>query len=127
LYKDTPKRPNIKSSWKESHDYGFTSIGPFVLNKGESTDSGQLGVKVIDFIPAKCKSALSEYPDPPQVILQFYRPSNHQVLCEVTLSGPVANTSIDREGMCGTKTGISVVGINGLNAKDGWVSFDLRK
>lgn len=69
---------------------------------------------------------LDRSPEQPKAIFQFYRPSDNHVLCELTLSGP-ANTSIDREGMCGTKTGISVVGINGINAKEGWVSFDLRK
>jgi len=127
ISKDTPDRPNIKSSWKESHDFGFTAVGPFVLSKGESTDNGELGVKVIDFIPRTCRSPLSHSPDPPRVVLQFYRPSDHRVLCEVTLPGPVANSSIDGEGFCGNRTGISVVGINGLNARDGWVSFDLRE
>jgi len=126
MSRDTPKRPSIKSTWSESHDYGMTSFGPFVLNKGESTDNGSLGVKVIDFIPRRCSSFLSDSPEQPKAVLQFYRPSDHHVLCEVTLSGP-ANSAIDREGMCGTSTGISVVGINGINAREGWVSFDLRK
>ncbi len=131
LYKnvpaDTPTRPNIKSSWTESHDYGFTSVGQFLLNRGESIDNGKLGIRVVDFIPSKCRSLFAEYPDPPKVVLEFYRPSDKHVLCTVTLDGPIANSSIDREEMCGNKTGFSVVGINGLNAHDGWVSFDLRK
>ena len=131
LYKnvpsDTPIRPDIKSSWKESHDYGFTSVGQFVLNRGESTDNGQLGIRVVDFIPSTCRSIFAEYPDPPKVVLEFYRASDKQVLCRVTLDGPIANSSIDRQEMCGNRTGFSVVGINGLNARDGWVSFDLRR
>jgi hypothetical protein len=126
MSRDTPKRPSIKSTWSESHDYGITSYGPFVLNKGESTDNGRLGVRVIDFIPRSCSSFFSHSPEQPKVVFQFYRPSDQQVFCEVTLHGP-ANSPIDREEMCGTKTGISVVGINGINAKDGWVSFDLRR
>lgn len=126
MSRDTPDRPSIKSTWNESHIYGVTSIGPFILSKGESTDNGSLGVRVINFVPRSCPSFLSHSPEQPKAVFQFYRPSDNHVLCEVTLSGP-ANTSIDREDMCGTKTGISVVGINGINAKDGWVSFDLRK
>lgn len=126
MSRDTPTRPTIKSTWSESHDYGMTRFGPLILNKGESSDNGSLGVKVIDFIPRSCSSFLSDSPEQPKAVLQFYRPSDHYVLCEVTLSGP-ANSSIDREEMCGTRTGISVVGINAINAKEGWVSFDLRK
>jgi len=131
LYKnvptDTPTRPNAKSSWTERHDSGFTSVGQFVLNRGESIDNGKLGIRVIDFKSSKCPSLFAEYPDPPKVVLEFFRPTDKQVLCTVTLDGPIANSSIDREQMCGDKTGFSVVGINGLNAHDGWVSFDLRK
>jgi hypothetical protein len=131
LYKnvpaDTPTRPSIKSSWTERNDYGFTSVGQFVLNRNESIDNGKLGIRVVDFVPLKCRSLFAEYPDPPKVVLEFYRPSDKQVLCTVTLDGPIANSSIDREEMCGNKTGFSVVGINGLNAHEGWVSFDLRK
>jgi hypothetical protein len=126
MSRDTPDRPYIKSTWNESLIDGFTSIGPLILNKGESSDNGSLGVKVIDFIPRSCSSFLSHSPGQPKAVFQFYRPSDNHVLCEVTLSGP-ANSRIDLEEMCGTKIGISVVGINGINAKDGWVSFDLRK
>jgi hypothetical protein len=126
MSRDTPDRPKVKSTWNESQIYGFTSIGPLVLNKGESSDNGSLGVKVIDFIPRSCNSFLSHSPNQPKVVLQFYRPSDNHIFCEATLSGP-ANSPIDREEICGTRTGISTVGINGINAKDGWVSFDLRK
>jgi hypothetical protein len=125
MSRDTPTRPTAKSTWNETHIWTVKSIGPLILNKGESSDNGALGVKVIDFIPRSCRSFLSDSPNPPKVVMQFYRPSDNQVLCEVRLSGP-ANSSIDSEEMCGTKTGVSVVGINGINAKDGWVSFDLR-
>jgi len=69
---------------------------------------------------------LSDSPEPPKVVFEFYRPSENQLLCRVMLPGP-ANVPIDSDDMCGTKTGISHVGINGIDAADGWVSFDLRK
>lgn len=122
--RDTPTRPDIKSSWNERQYWGVKSLGPLILNKGESSDNGSLGVTVVDFIPRSCNSFFSHTPKPSQVVLQFYRPSDNQVLCTVTLSSRT-NTSIDGEEMCGTKTGVSVVGINGINAKDGWVSFNL--
>jgi hypothetical protein len=125
MSRDTPTRPNIKSSWKERRDWTVTSLGPLILNKGESSDNGSLGVKAIDFIPRSCSSFLSHSPAQPKVVLQFYRPSDNHLFCEVTLSGP-ANAPIDGEEMCGAKTGVSVVRVNGINARDGWVSFDLR-
>jgi hypothetical protein len=126
MSRDTPTRPTVKSSWSERHDWTVTSFGPLILNKGESSDNGSIGVKVIDIIPRNCSSFLSHSPQPPKAILQFYRPSDHQVLCEVTLPGP-GNSPIDWEDICGTKVGISHVGISGIKAKEGWVSFDLRK
>ena len=126
MSRDTPTRPTVKSSWNERHISTFTSIGPLILNKGESSDNGSLGVRIVDFIPRSCGSFLDHSPEQPKAVFQFYRPSDNYVLCEVALSGP-ANSRIDLDELCGTKTGISVVGINGINAKDGWVSFDLRK
>jgi hypothetical protein len=126
MSRDTPKRPEIKSTWNESHDFGMTRFGPFILSTGESIDNGSLGVRIVRFIPRSCGSFLDHSPEQPKAVFQFYRPSDHQVLCEVPLSGP-ANSRIDLDEMCGAKTGISVVGINGINARDGWVSFDLRK
>ena len=119
-------RPTKDSRWKDAHVGAIDIMGFFVMSRGESTDNGNLGVKVVDILPAKCRAAFAEFPDDPQVILQFYRPADHQVLCEVTLSGR-SNTSIDRPDSCGSKTGVSVVGIAAINAKDGWVAFDLRK
>src|SRR5689334_13579386 len=78
LYKnvpvDTPTRPNVTSSWTERHDYGFTSVGLFVLSRGESIDNGRLGIRVVDFIPAKCRSLFAEYPDPPRSFLNSTDP-----------------------------------------------------
>jgi hypothetical protein len=126
MSRDTPVRPNVKSAWTERHDFGTTSFGPLILSKGESSDNGSLGVRVVRFVPRSCRSVFSDSPEPPKAVLEFYRPSDKQVLCQVTLPGP-GNSSIDGDDMCGNKTGISVVGINGINAADGWVSFDLRK
>ena len=127
MARDTPKRPTVKSSWREFHlTVGVMGFGPLVLNKGESTENEWLGVKIMDFIPRSCPSFLSHSPEQPKAVFQFYKPADHQILCEVALPGP-GNISIDRDEMCGNKTGISVVGINGINAKEGWVSFDLRK
>ena len=119
-------KPAKESLWQSQHANFIDTMGFFVMSKGESTDNGTLGVKVVDILPSKCRSAFSERGNYPKIILQFYHPHNHQVVCEVALDGG-SNTAIDIPDRCGTKTDISVVGIAALSVKDSWVAFDLRK
>lgn len=102
-------------------------MGLFILNRGESIENENLGIRAVEFTPSKCRALLAERPDPSRVVLEFYRPADKQIICRVTVNGPISNTSILGEEMCGERIAFSVIGVNGLNARDGWVSFDLRK
>lgn len=119
-----PDRPNVTSSWGERTDFGVTSIGFFVMNKGETIDNGRLGVKVIDVFPKKCE-CMSCDPTSPRVRLAFYQPSDNKVLCEGDFFK--GSASLDIAANCDPTMGISVISINAINTKENWVSFDLRK
>jgi hypothetical protein len=122
-----PTPPDKNRAWvEEKQSWGSIFIGPFYLRKGESTEKGKLGLKVIDIVPGGCRSSVAEYPDPAKVVLQFYEPSTKKVLCQATLDDQ-SNTGIDRPELCGGKIDITVVGVIAINTNDKWAVFDLRK
>lgn len=119
-----PTRPNVTSTWREQTDlFGVRTVGFFVMNKGETTDNGLLGVKVIDILPKECKCMSCE-PTYPRVKIAFYRPSDNKILCEGEFQG---NASLEVMAKCDPGMGISHIAINAINTKEKWVSFDLRK
>lgn len=121
-----PNHPTIQQGWHEGRTpWGSIFYGLFVLSKGETVDNSEIGVKVDDVMPSRCKSAFAEFPDRAQVVLQFFNPSNHQVLCQVILVEN-SNSSINLPDMCGDKVGIAVVGVMDINTDEKWAVFDLR-
>lgn len=118
-----PLRPNVNSSWRERTDFGVTSIGFFVMNKGEAIDNGQLGVKVIDIIPKECRCVSCE-PTYPKARIAFYRPSDNKILCEGEFQG---SASLEVMAGCDPTMGARSISVNAINTKEKWVSFDLRK
>jgi len=95
------------------------------LRKGESTENGKLGVKVVDIIAPECRARFAEMPETAKVVLQFYDPSSNQVLCEATLPEN-SNARIDLEGICLGKVDVMVVGTTDINTDEKWAVFDLR-
>ena len=118
-----PVRPNVTSSWRERTDFGVTSIGFFVMNKGEAIDNGQLGVKVIDILPKECRCMSCE-PTYPTARIAFYRPSDNKLLCEGEFGG---SAILEVMARCDPSIGARSISVNAINTKEKWVSFDLRK
>jgi hypothetical protein len=122
-----PARPDKVRGWKEIRDGTVVSIGMFVMNKGESTDNGELGVKVLDIIaPKPCSDG---YAGMPKVILSFYRPSDNKVLCDEAIftEGGTSMGTGPPYAHCTPEVGLSAISVNAINTKDNWVWFDLRK
>ena len=118
-----PDRPDVTSSWGVRTDFGVTSIGFFVMNKGESSANGQLGVKVIDILPKECECMSCE-PTNPRVRIAFYQPSDSRVLCEgLFFEG---SAPLDMTAKCNPSMGATTIYVNAINTKQNWVSFDLR-
>ena len=121
-----PRPPREVQGWKDSAFGGVHSIGELVLHKGESSDNGKLGVKVLDIVaPEPCSEG---YASMPKVVLQFYRPSDKQVVCEAafTEGGTVMGTGPPYPH-CKPEVGLAAISVNAINTKDLWVWFDLRK
>ncbi len=120
-------RPEKVRGWQELRDGTVVSIGMFVMKKGESTDNGELGVRVIDIIaPTSCAEG---YAGMPKVVLSFYRPSDKKVLCEgaIFTEGGTSMGTGPPFPHCSPDVGVSAISVNAINAKEGWVWFDLRK
>jgi hypothetical protein len=45
-----PAHPGSVPGWKESHEGGVDTVGMLVLKKGESSDNGKVGIRVVDII-----------------------------------------------------------------------------
>ena len=122
-----PVRPDKVEGWKDSYFSGVHSIAELVLTKGESSDNGELGVKVVDIIqPKPCSEG---YAAMPKVVLSFYRPSDKKVLCEeaiFTEGGTLMGTGPPYPH-CAPEVGLSAISVTAINTKEGWVWFDLRK
>jgi hypothetical protein len=115
-----PDPPKTVKGWKDTYFSGVHSVGELFLHKGESSDNGKLGVRVLDIVAPRPGSD-SE----PKVVLQFYKPSDKKVLCEATFAE--GGTVMGDGYHCGLDVGLSAISVNTINTKDNWVFFDLRK
>ncbi len=119
-----PKRPDSVRGWRDAEFSGVHSIAELVLKKGESSDNGSLGVQVVDIIaPDRCAEPNS-YLGSPRVIVRFFRPSDRMKLCEATLIE--GGSGLDSP-TCDKEFGVTVIYINAINTKEGWLWFELRK
>jgi hypothetical protein len=120
-------RPQKVDGWQDTYFSGVHSIAELVLSKGESSDNGELGVKVLDIIPPKpCSDG---YAGMPKVVLSFYRPSDKTVLCDEAIftEGGTSMGTGPPYPHCTPEVGLSAISVKAINAKEGWVWFDLRK
>src|SRR5215510_14536604 len=125
-YYGLPSRPTTVDGWRSKTENGVTTICSLVLNKGESSESQQLGVTLVDIEPGRyCPGPLSE-PSSTTIKLKFYKPSTGQVLCETAIFaiGSSGSTGLN----CPNKSELlSSISIRSHNAKEKWVWFELPR
>jgi len=125
-YYDLPTRPSNLQGWKKQSSSTSTvlTIGSFLLEKGQSTENEKLGVRLVDVKPARyCVGLLSE-PSTAKIVLQFYRPSDKQLLCETTAS--IGGMSSSGNLNCSDESELPPgIAIRSYNAKEGWVWLEL--
>lgn len=92
------------------------------MNKGESTDNGHVGIKVIDIYPAKYH--LLDAPDLPKAKMQFFRVPDQTVICEGIFTR--GGNRLDLPYLCNDSLEWSVIYIRDINHGENWVFFDLR-
>jgi hypothetical protein len=78
---EPPYRTEV-SGWNERHEKGVSSLGTFVLKKGQTTDNGKLQVKLVDVIPGDSCAEAGTTISRARATLQFVRLPEQKVLCE---------------------------------------------
>jgi len=120
-----PARPKQVSGWKDSYFNGVHSVTELLLREGESIEGDRIGVKVISISPLeKCVKTFSE-PKTPGAVLRIYRVADQQVLFEGTVMGGAM--SLQGSPLSGPEFDLSVLFVDGIDTKERWVWFDLRK
>jgi hypothetical protein len=120
-----PERPSKVRGWEELRDGDMVIDGIFLLNKGESTDNGKIGIRLVETYPGKCGLFPFREREYPQAKLQFFRVSDQAILCEpiffrgaiMRLVPPICEADLEWSG----------IEIIKINTKDNWIVFDLRK
>ena len=123
-----PESPGAVPGWKASDAGGVHTVGILVLKKGESSDNGILGVRVVDIIPADPCAGSTTLQRTPRVRLQFYQVPEQTLICEEVLTSGSGTSLV--VGSCGdriARRGVSAISVNAINATEQWVWFELRR
>ena len=118
-----PRRPmNLSASRETPWGGGVTYVGQFILQKGESTDNGKIGVRLVNITSKPCPFATICLQPEAKASLRFYRPADQSVICETTLDS--SSTSYDARRVC---AGLPFTNINvhEINTREDWacISF----
>jgi hypothetical protein len=118
-----PTRLENPSGWREVGRGGsITFVGQFVLTKGQSTDNGNLGVKLVDISWKPCPAHTLCLSTDAQATLRFYHPSDGSVICEPKLHA--SDTSYGAKYVC-PGLPFTNLEVREINTRDGWalISF----
>src|ERR1700750_707264 len=63
-----PEHPGPVSGWAKPPNDKGDSIGYLLLKKGESTDNGEIGLRLVDVLPKECECLACEPAYPRAVI-----------------------------------------------------------
>lgn len=118
-----PARPEQVRAWKEKVFDGVHSMAELVLDAGKSSESSELGVEVVSISPYETSGGIFDHPTGPTAVLRFYRVSDRRVVLERSMSTGGANLVESPL----SEFGINGIYINGINTKERWVWFDLRR
>jgi hypothetical protein len=120
-----PERPKAIRGWKNVQVYNFQSVGELLLKESESSDNGELGVTIIKITPENPCAEPGSYASMAKVTIRFYRPVDGETLCEPTFTS--GGFVMGQPPYCDSKVGLETISIEGINTKEKWVWFDLRK
>ena len=113
-----PIRPQAVHGWRTYETGSITVKGEFVLNKGESTNDGHIGVQITDVIPVKYHVLGSA--ELPKAKVRFFRPQDHTTICEVIFTR--GGNGLARPEFCEDQLPWTYL----YSRCQGWVFFDLR-
>jgi hypothetical protein len=114
-------RPAQVEGWRDSYENTTHFIGELVLKKGESSDNGKVGVRIVEIIKPEIQCGLMAERSEPEITLQLFDPATKEILCEKTTT--TGNSYLK----CDPRADVSVIGVKAINYNEGWVWFDLRE
>jgi hypothetical protein len=116
-----PRRWENPPGWQKSADGGRSYIGIFVLTKGESTDDGSLGIKLLNITSKPCPgTAVCMTPLDAKATLRFYKPTDGSVVCEPTLES--SSTSYSTSAVC-PGLPFTDIAVREVNTRDEWATI----
>lgn len=118
----SPTPPAAVHGWQKYQSGSVTVQGEFVLHKGESSDNGQFGIRVMDTYPAK--THLLDSPEMPKAKIQFYRVKDQALICEGVFTR--GSNSLTLPDLCNDRLPWSVIYVRDVNDSEKWVFLDLR-
>ena len=116
-----PTRPVSVRGWNPNQTGTVRTIGEFVLEEGQSTQSETLGIQIVKISPlVSCLGPLAE-PPRKEMTIRIYRPGDGRTLCE----------TVESEGSgilhCGKDLKLPSKSVNGINTKERWVWISLTE
>ena len=96
-------------------------VGEFVLRKGESTNNGQILIKIVDLLPADTCADKGDALAKRRAKIQFIRSADNAIVCEQVF--PIGGGNL-----CGNaleEFWISGIGIRDISIRNQWVHFIL--
>jgi hypothetical protein len=112
-----PPYPQSVVGWKYHEENGVGIVGEFVLKKGESTNNGEVQIKIVDLISPDTCADQGTTQSKKRAKIQFVRMADNKVMCEETFptgGGNLCGKSLD-------EFWISSIGIRDINIRDQWV------
>lgn len=118
-----PSRLRNPSGWQEARvGGGINFVGQFVLQKGQSTENGKIGVKLLNITSKDCPFATICLAPQAKATLRFYRPVDQSVICEPTLEA--GDTSYKADLVC-SGLPFTNLEVSEINTREDWalISF----
>jgi hypothetical protein len=99
--------------------------GRFVLRNGETTDNGNIQIKILQLIaPNRCAEE-GAFNAQARVRFQFVRLSDHQVLCEDIFAEHGGGSITPCRDMV-APLGVSAIWVSAISLKEEWAFFIVR-
>ena len=118
-----PAYPRDVKGWEKTDERTSEVKGSFVLRKGEETTNGKITLRVVDIIPGDGCAESGEFNRSVRAKLRFISTVDGRVICEDEFANH-GFAHMSGGGACGDQLdsfGITVVTINDISLKDGWI------
>jgi hypothetical protein len=120
-----PRRLSDPNGWQEAAlGGGIKLMGQFVLRKGESTENGKIGIKLLNITSKDCPFATICLAPQAKATLRFYKPVDGSIICEPTLESD--DTSYKADLVC-SGLPFTYLEVREINTREDWALISIFK